>query len=213
MLAEYTPGIVRDLQVPNPRGSHSVCCLLPGLHVHPRQDHDCTIHQGDCKLSEQQDGGTRRYVSTEDFQVGVCILILLSDPHLGMPPASLYLLPPWKRRWTTTSISGWASPPRWSPPDHRDPTGEGGERKPILCPCGSCGQAGQMLPLSVTDCGSHCETPNTPHTLHSQSTTMGFWMTLYSCPQGQLAGSYYMLTKYVDNGKYLMNNNENKKLK
>lgn len=85
MPAEYTPGIVRDLQVPNPRG-YSVCCLLPGLHVHPRQDHDCTIHQWDCKLSEQQDGGTRRYVSTEDFQVWVCILILLSDPHLGMPP-------------------------------------------------------------------------------------------------------------------------------
>lgn len=64
MLAGYTARMVKDLQVPNLKG-YGVCCVLPRLHVHRRQDHDFTSHQWDCK----QDGGTHGYVSAEDFQV------------------------------------------------------------------------------------------------------------------------------------------------
>lgn len=132
------PGMVRDLQVPNPMG-YGICCLLPGGDMFPPgRTMTFTSHQWDCEHFGQQDRGTHHYVSTEDFQVWVWILILLSHQHLGVPPPSYYLLTTWKRRWTTTSIFSWVTPPQWSLPDRRDPTGQEEERKPTLYPYSSC---------------------------------------------------------------------------
>lgn len=140
----------------------AVCCLLPGLCVDPRKDHDFTSHQWDCQLSKQQEGGTHGYISTENSQGWVRYIEIM---HPGMLMLSPYLLTSWKRRWTTISLFSWVSQPQWCPPDRRGPTGQGEERKLILCSHGSCGLAGTVGhgPTMKHPTLPMCSTARTPH--------------------------------------------------